>query len=209
MSGQNKIDSSPRFDQQLANNAVASVGSIFSLRPVAKYFTGARCIIRLNGEIAAFATSVSWNIQTSAEEIQTIDSYLAHELVPTRISVSGSISGFRIPGNSPSYSGTEPGSPLAVAGLSVPFPSKRAKLLQPDSLSFLNQKYVSIEVRDSQTDNIIFATSKALVVQRVENVKSGSMAELSLTFRAIGFRDERPPIEPQYDKPVNIPPLPI
>jgi hypothetical protein len=203
---QNKIDNSFPA-KRLVENAAAGAASILSIKPVAKYFTGARCVIKLNGEIAAFATSVSWNIQTSAEEIQTIDSYFAHELAPTRVSVTGTISGFRIPGNSPSFSGVErtppksDGSVLSLAaGILGIGGTKTAKLIQPDSLSFLDQKYVSIEVRDSQTDNIIFATSKAFVVQRNESVRSGSMAELSLNFRAIGFMDERIPVEPERVK---------
>jgi hypothetical protein len=153
---------------QLLQNATDSFGSILSIKPVAKYLSGARCILRINGKIVGFAFGISWNIQTAVEEINTIDDYLPHELAPTRIEVSGTISGFRIPGSGPG-----------------------ALKMQTDMVSFLQQRYIEIEVRDSQSDNLIFLTRKALITRRSENIKTGSLADLSLEFRAIGFLDER------------------
>lgn len=178
--GQNKISNDRGVKTNLLNNLVEGTGSILALKPVAKYFTGARCILKLNGEILAFATGISWTITTAAEEVLTIDSYLPHELMPTRIQVNGNISGFRIPGNGPG-----------------------AKLIQPDSLSFLHQRYIDIEVMDSQSDNLIFKTNRALIVRRNESVRTGDMSQLSLDFTAIGFIDERTrpefPAEPNAD----------
>lgn len=152
----------------LAQNVTESFGSILSIKPVAKYLSGARCVLRINGKIIGFAFAISWNIQTAVEEINTIDNYLPHELAPTRIEVSGSISGFRIPGSGPG-----------------------ALKMQTDMVSFLQQRYISIEVRDSQSDNLIFLTTQALITRRSESIKTGSLADLSLEFRAIGFLDER------------------
>ena len=47
-----------------ADNALSSLSSILSLRPQAKYMTGARTIIRVNGDIVAFAFQVAWSIRT-------------------------------------------------------------------------------------------------------------------------------------------------
>lgn len=164
---------------QLAQNVTESFGSILSIKPVAKYLSGARCILRINGKIVGFAFGISWNIQTAVEEINTIDNYLPHELAPTRIEVSGTISGFRIPGSGPG-----------------------AMRMQTDMVSFLQQRYIEIEVRDSQSDNLIFLTRQALITRRSENIKTGSLADLSLEFRAIGFLDERgQPKEPVQDTP--------
>lgn len=153
---------------QLTQNVTDSFGSILSIKPVAKYLSGARCILRINGKIVGFAFGISWNIQTAVEEINTIDNYLPHELAPTRIEVSGTISGFRIPGSGPG-----------------------AMKMQTDMVSFVQQRYIEIEVRDSQSDNLIFLTRQALITRRSENIKTGSLADLSLEFRAIGFLDER------------------
>ena len=56
---------SPNFTE-LGNEIVNSVaGNIFSLRPMGKYMTGARCIIKINGKLAGFAFQISWNIKTN------------------------------------------------------------------------------------------------------------------------------------------------
>lgn len=179
--GQNKISNDRGLKTNLVNNLVEGTGSILALKPVAKYFTGARCILKVNGKILAFATGISWNITTAAEEVLTVDSYLPHELTPTRIQVNGTISGFRIPGDGPG-----------------------AKLIQPDSLSFLQQNYVDIEVMDSQSDNMIFKTNKALITRRSESVRTGEISNLSLEFMAIGFIDERTNPRAPLERPKSL-----
>lgn len=174
MSGNNKLDNGTDVIGGLAENLLSNVEGIFSVKPMAKYLSGARCIIRVNGDIAAFAFAVSWNIKTSVEEINTIDDYMPYELAPKRIQVDGTISGFRIPGDGPSKN-----------------------LIHTDILSFLHQRYIDIEVRDSQTDNIIFATNRAMIVGRSENVRSEALADMTLQFRAIGWTDERDPKQPE------------
>lgn len=170
----NKLDQSFDFFKQTAENVVGSLSGIFSLKPMAKYFSGARCVLKINNKIIGFAFAISWNIRTEAVEIETIDDYLPYEIAPQRISVNGTISGFRIPGSGPTQD-----------------------LIQTDIASFLHQRYIEIEVRDSQTDNIIFATKKALITGRQENVRSDSLSDMSLTFKAIGWADERTPAAPK------------
>jgi hypothetical protein len=174
----NKIDSGGLSVSNVANglvdNLTSNVSGIFSLKPMAKYLSGARCILRINNKIVGFAFSVSWNISTEATEINTIDDYLPYELAPSRISVTGSISGFRIPGSGP----TE-------------------KLFHADVLNFLHQQYVQIEVKDSTTDNTIFFTNRALITSRSENVPTNDLATILLNFKAIGWRDEKPPELPE------------
>lgn len=167
----NRIDNrSVKPLKNLAENVASNFDGIFALKPDAKYLSGARCLIRVNGEIVAFAFSISWKISTSVTEISTIDNYMPYELAPQSISVSGSIGCFRIPGTSP---GT--------------------LFMQSDILNFMHQPYIEIEVRDSKTDNLIFSTKRAMIVGRSESVKSESLADMSLEFRAIGFVDERTP----------------
>lgn len=173
MGGKNKIDNNPSVIERVGQNALTNLEGIFSLKPMAKYLSGARCVLRMNGKIVGFAFGISWNITTDATEINTIDDYLPYELAPSRITVTGQITGFRIPGSGPGQ-----------------------QLLQPDVLSFLHQRYVEIEVRDSQTDNLIFLTKKALITNRSESVRSDALAEMSLNFKAIGYADERIPQVP-------------
>lgn len=170
MGDKNKIDNPSTVGQTLANNIGEQFGGIFSVKPMAKYLSGARCILRMNGKIVGFAFGISWNINTEATEITTIDDYMPYELAPSRITVSGQIQGFRIPGSGPGQA-----------------------LLQTDSLNFLYQRYIEIEVRDSQTNNLIFLTRRALITNRSESIRSDALAEMTLNFKAIGFADERPP----------------
>ena len=170
----NKIDAKQSSLAKQAENALENAASnfsgILSLKPMAKYLSGARCTLRMNGKIVGFAFSIAWKISTEATEIETIDDYLPYELAPSRISVSGTISGFRIPGSGP---GT--------------------LMLQPDIIAFLHQRYVDIEVRDSQTDNLIFQTKRAMITSRSENVSAENLAQITMNFKAIGYADERTP----------------
>lgn len=176
----NFIDAGPT-NQPLSNSAEQLTG-IFSVAPVAKYLSGARCILRINGQIKGFAFGISWKITNNVTEIRTIDDYLPYELAPSTIRVEGTISGFRIPGQSPNIEG-----------------------YQADILSFLHQRYVQIEVRDSQSDNLIFLTKNALITGRSENIRTNALSEMSLSFVAIGYQDEKVPKRPNNaDKPTGI-----
>lgn len=171
---QNKIDNEKFISvSSLVGNVASNVDGIFSTKPMAKYLSGARCVLRVNGKIVGFAFAISWDIRTHAVEINTIDDYLPYELAPQRIEVTGAISGFRIPGSGPSQA-----------------------LIAPDMMSFLHQRYIDIEVRDSQTDNLIFLANKAMIISRNENIKVDQLADITLSFKAIGWADERSPTEP-------------
>ncbi len=110
--------SSGTIGKAVADAVSANFGGIFSLRPQAKYMTGARTVIKVNGRLLGFAFSVSWNINTEQTEIYTIDDPLPHEIAPKRISVSGSLGTFVIPGR-----------------------SATAEVIQSDMKSFLVNKY--------------------------------------------------------------------
>ena len=140
------------------------------LKPTAKYASGPRCVLKINNEICGFAFAVSWRITTQSTEINTIDDPFAYELAPQRISVEGTLSALHIPGES---AGT--------------------KLWQPDALNFLFQQYITIEVRDSVTDQLLFYTDKAMITSRQEDIKVDSLANVQLSWRAIGYKDEREP----------------
>ncbi len=140
---------------------------------MAKYMSGARCTIKINDRLAGFAFGVSWNIETDVTPIRTIDNYLPHELAPRQIRVTGTLSGFRVPGE-----------------------SVDSKSIQSNVVNFLINKYISIEVRDSQSDNRIFQTQKAIVTGRHERIEAGKLMETELTWEAIGWIDEKSPKPP-------------
>lgn len=163
------FNNKPNIGNQLANNVASNVSGVFSTKPSARYASGARTILKINGKITGFAFGISWKITTQVTEILTIDDYLPYEFAPQRVSVEGTISALHIPGQS---AGTE--------------------LWQPDVLNFLFQQYITIEVRDLN-DQLLFYTTKAMITSRAEDIKVDSLASVQLTWRAIGYQDERKP----------------
>ena len=163
------FNNKPSFGDQLANNVASNVAGVFSTKPSARYASGARTILKINGKIAAFCFGVSWKINTQVTEINTIDDYFPHEIAPQRVTVEGTLSALHIPGQS---AGTE--------------------LWQPDAINFLFQQYITIEVRDT-TDQLLFYTNKAMITSRSEDIRVDSLSNVQLSFRAIGFQDERKP----------------
>src|ERR1035437_7254016 len=123
----------------LLTDIASNVTGIFSTRPSAKFVSGARCTLKINGNLVGFAFDISWTINTMVTEINTIDDYLPYELAPQRVTVEGTISALHIPGASASTLNW-----------------------QPTVLSFLFGPYISIEARDSATGRLIFATDKAM-----------------------------------------------
>jgi hypothetical protein len=169
----NGFNNKPPLAQNVLENIASNLTGIFSTRPTAKYASGARCILKINGKIVGFAFGASWRITTQYAEINCVDDPLTEELVPQRMSVEGTISALHIPGTSAS-----------------------TELWQPDVLSFLFHKYISIEVRDSQTDDVLFFTAKAVITSRQEEFRVDQLSNVTLSFKAIGWRDERPPAYP-------------
>jgi len=169
--GSNKIDTSSFIEIPLASNLTSNIDSLISIKPVAKYASGARTVLRINDKIVGFAMGVSWNIETTVSELRVIDDYLPAELAPRHVAVTGTFSGIMIPGMGPSN-----------------------ELIQSDVLNFLQQKYITIEVRDSQSDNLLFFTNKAMITTRSESLNSEQLGKIMLNWRAIGWKDDRKPI---------------
>jgi len=158
------------FGQTLLDNVSGGIAPIFSAKPSAKYTSGARCVIRVNNRIVGFAFQASWRINTVQEEIFTIDDYLPYELAPQRISVEGTLGMWHIPGQGAS-----------------------AEYTQSNVLSFMTHRYISIEIRDSATNDLLFQTSKAAITSRIEDVKTDELNRITLSFKAIGWQDEKAP----------------
>ena len=158
------------FGQTVLDNISGQVAPIFSTKPTAKYSSGARCVLKINNQIVGFAFQISWRINTVQEEIFTIDDYLPYELAPRRISVEGTLGMFRIPGQGAS-----------------------AEYIQSNLLSFMTHRYISIEVRDSATNDLLFYTPKAAITSRMEDIKSDDLNRVTMSFKAIGWQDEKVP----------------
>lgn len=161
-----------RVVDRVTNNLLSNIGNI-STKPEAKYHTGARCVVKVNGVLVGFAFSVSWNVQTENQEIRTIDEYLPVELAPSMISVSGTMGTFVIPGR-----------------------SSTSERLQSNVLSFMMNKYITIEISDSATGTLLFKTNKAVITSQQTSIQSEQMSVTQLTWKAIGWQHEFAPEEP-------------
>lgn len=157
----------------IGNNALAQTAGIISTKATAQYASGARTVIKINNKLIGFAFGISWHITTENIEIKTIDDYLPYELVPNRIMVEGTISAFHIPG----------------AGVS-------AQLIQSNVLSFLFHKYITLEVRDSSTDALLFLSNRVVITGRSEDMSIERLGQVQLTWKAIGWSDEMNPQVP-------------
>ena len=158
------------FDEKVLDNVQNQVTPIFSTKNSAKYSSGARSIIKINNQLIGFAFSVSWKINTAQDEITTIDDYLPYEFAPSRITVEGSLGMFHIPGRGAS-----------------------AEFIQSNLLSFPTHRYISIEVRDVTTNDLLFYTSKAVIISRSETVATENLTKATLNWKAIGWQDEITP----------------
>ncbi len=138
-----------------------------------KYMTGSRAVIKVNGKLLGFAHSASYRINTDYVENNTIDDFTPYELMPTRITVSGQLGMFHIPGK-----------------------GVTKELIQSNILSFLHHRYIGITIRDRKTDNLIFQTEKAVITEKYEELKAGELTSVVLTFKAIGWVDEMVPAFP-------------
>lgn len=154
----------------LATNELDQLYGIVSTRSIVKYASGARAQLKVNGEIIGFCFDINWNIETQQKEINTIDNYLPEDTAPTIVRVTGSMSNFHIPGQGPTK-----------------------KEHQSNVVSFMHHKYITIEVRDSQSDELIFYTDKAFITNRSQGFQAGRLSRMTLNWTAIGFLDELRP----------------
>lgn len=164
----------PEITQRLLDNAAGNLSGIISTRESAKYMSGARCLLKVNHRPVGFAFNVQWRIDTLFTEINAIDNPEPEELAPKSIRVSGSMSALHIPGE-----------------------SVGVQMWQADVLSFLFHQYITIEVRDSATNQLLFYTPRAVITSRQEDIRVDDLAQVSLSFMAIGFRDEKTPAVPE------------
>ena len=158
----------------LSNSVLKSaVGGLSPLNNFGRYMTGSRAIIKVNDKIFGFAFAVAWNISTESEENRTIDSYIAYELMPTRISVNGTMSMFHIPDKGP-----------------------RKELVQANILSYLMHQYISIEISDQTTGQTLFKTNKAVITNSSQTLQAGEISTIQLSWKALGWSDELIPKAP-------------
>jgi len=145
----------------------SAIGGLSPLNNFGRYMTGARAIIKINSKLFGFAFGVNYSVNTEHVENQTIDSSIAYELIPTRISVDGVLSMFHVPGKGPTK-----------------------QLIQSNIMSHLMHKYITIEISDQTTGQVIFKTNKAVITSKSQELKAGELSTIQLKWKALGWIDE-------------------
>lgn len=158
------IGSATGLVENIAQGAIASASP---LNNFARYLTGNRAIIKVNDKLFGFAFGVTYTINTDYVENATIDSPIAYELMPTRITVNGTLSMFHIPGKGPTK-----------------------QLVQSNIMSFLLHRYITIEISDQTTGQVVFKTNKAVITGKTQNIQAGEISTIQLTWKALGWVDE-------------------
>lgn len=143
-----------------------------------KIFSGARAIIKINGQILAYALSVRWDVRMDHKELRVIDEFLPQELMPTALAVTVSCTSLRFPGR-----------------------SATALKFQPNMLNLLKQGMSSIEIIDRRTNEVILYVPQASMVRRAGTVNARQLSNETWTFKGIGFWDEEEPEEVPPFKP--------
>ncbi len=164
---------SPLSADSVLENLASNFAGFLSTKPLGRYLTGPRAIIKVNGQLMGFAFGVTYRINTEQDELMGIDNYVPMEIGPKRITIDGTLNMLHIPGKGASN-----------------------LLIQSNVLSFMFHKYITIEIRDRQTDALIFKTNQAVITSRQEEIRAEQISTVTLSWKAIGWADEKSPALP-------------
>lgn len=152
-------------------NLKASYASLLlSIRPQPRIMSGARAVIKINGKVTALCTNVTYNINMDWQEIKGIDELLPNDLAPSNYSVTGSMSLYRVPDNSPIKN-----------------------FLHSDMFRGIVWPYTTIEIRDKRTDELLVLVKRCAITSRSESYTHGQPVITTMNFIGVGFRDEETP----------------
>lgn len=157
-------------DKIATQNRKASAASLLSIRPQPRIMSGARAVIKINGKVTALCTNVTYNINMDWQEIKGIDELVPNDLAPSNYSVTGSMSLYRVPNNSPIKN-----------------------FIHSDMFRGIVWPYTTIEIRDKRTDELLVLIKRCAITSRSESYAHGQPVVTTMNFVGIGFRDEETP----------------
>ena len=136
--------------------------------------SGQRVAIRLQSDIIAYGMVVDFNIDTQVTEVRGIDSVLPIELYPSSVRVTLSLRVYRTPDNDPGTLGI--------------LPSKMTDEGDQAAEAFAARKYLSVEVRDQQTDKIVMYFPRVMLSSRSGSVSSEDLMMETWSMVSIGYQ---------------------
>jgi hypothetical protein len=134
--------------------------------------TGSKITVSINGNVVGAGFVLSYELDTSGQELHTIDNVFTAEIAPNRIRVSMGLKVYRTKDNDPVKAGIVSGG---------------ASLGQSEQKAFTEAPYVSIEVKD-HFDATVLHIPKAWVHKRSASVAVGDFLTESWSISGIGFQ---------------------
>jgi hypothetical protein len=122
-------------------------------------YSGARCVVSINGTKIAAGFVADYVIETRASEIDTIDFVSPVEIAPDKIKVSMNLRIYRTADNDAVQDGYAPGS---------------GSQGQSEQKAFSQAKYLYIEIKDNN-DQTILHIPKAWLVRRSGQLSMGDL----------------------------------
>jgi hypothetical protein len=165
--------------QSLGKEALEASGAtmdVISLNKGTKFLDGGRAVVKVNNRIFGFFFGVTWNIDLEHTPIYTIDDYMPYELSPRKIRITGSLSSYVVPGESPQH-----------------------HQIASDMMSFLFDRYISIKIEDSNTRAIVFQTDQAIITRCRGSIQAQGPATLTLDWEAISWEDNYDPLDQEIE----------
>lgn len=135
--------------------------------------SGARSILSVNGSPFAAGYVLNYDLRTEQYPLYTVDSPLPAELCPDKIMVSLSMRIFRTVDNDPVRLGIAPPADLAGGTLV--------------DKGFTEFNYLTIELRDKLTDQMILYIPKASINSRSGGITAESLLSETISITGIGF----------------------
>ena len=128
-----------------------------------KVIKGAEIKLLIGGKVYAEVQSISYSINYSETEIFGIDSIFAQEIKTDRVTCSGTISGVRV---------------KLTGGL-------QGYDLRPRINEILHAPYVSLEIRDRQTDTKLLWLPQMKVTSENFSVTAKGILKINFSFKGI------------------------
>jgi len=134
-------------------------------------YSGARCVVSINGQPVAAGFVADYTIETRASEIDAIDMVFPAEIAPERIRVAMNLRVYRTPDNDPVIADVAPGS---------------ANLGAAEQKAFTQAKYLYVEIKDLN-DRTVFHIPKAWLVRRSGALNMGDLMTEAWGIIGIGY----------------------
>jgi hypothetical protein len=131
---------------------------------------GYRTILKINNDIVGAGFVLDYSIETAEVTISGLDNIVPSELAPDKIVVMMNIRVYRTPDNDP------------VATLIAPL-GDNANALD----SFTKTPYITVEIRDKQTDKTVIYLPRAWLFRRSGTVDAENLLVETWSIKSIGF----------------------